>query len=83
MMSLVKRRECLSLNLDCRVCFLGLGPEGRVTMGWEGCVGRKVQRSWRWESTGRSLIPSEVSLRRIFGGCLHKFKGFDFEYVGI
>ena len=59
-MSLVRTGESLSLNLDWRVCFLGLGPEGRVTMEWEGCVGRRVlvsywaQRSWRWESTGRS-----------------------------
>ena len=59
-MSLVRKGESLSLNLDWRVCFLGLGPEGWVTMGWEGCVGRRVlarywvRRSWRWESTGRS-----------------------------
>ena len=57
MMSLVRKGESLSLNLDWRVCFLGLGPEGWVTMWWEGCVDRRVlvQRSWRWESTGRSL----------------------------
>ena len=60
-MSLVRKGEGLSLNLDWRVCFLGLGPERCVTMGWEGCVGHRVlvrywvQRSWRWESTGRSL----------------------------
>ena len=60
-MSLVRKGESLSLNLDWRVCFLGLGPEGQVTMGWEGCVGCRVlarywvQRSWRWESTERSL----------------------------
>ena len=41
--------------------FLGLGPKGWVTMGWDGCVGLKmlakywVQRSLRWETTGRSL----------------------------
>ena len=56
MMSLVRKGESLSLNLDWRVFFLGLGPEGR-----ERCVGRRVlvrywmQRSWRQESTGRSL----------------------------
>ena len=42
MMLLVRKGESLSLHLDWRVCFLGLGPERRVTMGWEGCVGRRV-----------------------------------------
>ena len=56
-------------------------------MGWEGCVGHmvlaryRVQRSWRWESTGRSLDLSEGDLGRIFGVCLGIFGGLDFEFV--
>ena len=37
MISLV-RKGVLSLNLNWWVCFLGLGPEGRVTMGWGGVL---------------------------------------------
>ena len=46
-MSMVRKGENLCLNLDVRVCFLGLAPEGWVTMGWEGCVGcRVLLRYW-------------------------------------
>ena len=89
MMSLIRKGESLPLNLDWRVYFLGLGPEGQVTMGWEGCVGRRVlARYWVQGVGGGSKLGGvwiliEGVLGRIFGGCLGRFGGLNFEYVGV
>ena len=71
------------------MCFLGLGPEGQVTMGWMGCVGyRLLVRKWcrgigGVNQLGGVWILSEGGLGRIFGRCLGRFGGLDFEYVGV
>ena len=47
---------------DWRVCFLFQGPEGEVTVTWDGWEGtRERARNWedrreRWESTGRTPV---------------------------
>ena len=49
-------------NRDCRVCFLFRGPEGEVTIAWDGWEGtRERARNWeqrreRWVSTGRTPV---------------------------
>ena len=57
----VRNGETGSRKRDSSVHFLGRGPQGQVTMEWEGWSGLRalarcwVQRSWRWSSTGREF----------------------------
>ena len=57
---LMRWGETVGKNLDCSVFFICRGPEGAVTIWWEGWEGtRHRARNWeerreRWSETGRT-----------------------------
>ena len=57
---MIRKGETEGRNLDWRVYFIWRGPEGAVTMEWEGWEGKRQRaRNWedrreRWFATGRT-----------------------------